>query len=66
MASRQGWTFRDARSSRDARHLEMPLTSRMLGAWLDIRTKGNRYKNGLDFIITLVIVNSYKFFSYID
>lgn len=26
----------------------------------------NRYKNKLDFIITLVIVNSYKFFSYID
>ena len=26
----------------------------------DGRTKGNRYKNGLDFIITLVVVNSHS------
>ena len=42
-----------------------------LGGSLNSRTKGNRYKNRLDFIITLVIVNllsiiSYKFLSYTD
>jgi hypothetical protein len=26
----------------------------------------NGYKNGMDFIITLVVVNSHKFFSYTD
>ena len=32
----------------------------------DVRTGSNGYKNGMDFIITLVVVNSLKFLSYID
>ena len=32
----------------------------------DVRTGSNGYKNVLDFIITLVVVNSHKFFSYTD
>ena len=30
------------------------------------RTGHDGYKNGLDFIITLVVVNSHKFLSYTD
>ena len=33
---------------------------------IDVRTRHNGYKNRLDFFITLVVVNSYKFFSYLD
>jgi hypothetical protein len=44
-------------TSRDARERQEDL---------DIRTRSNGYKNVLDFIITLVVVNSHKFFSYID
>ena len=39
--------------------LEILATLEMLEARQNIRTKHNRYKNRLDFIITLVIVNSY-------
>ena len=38
-------------------HLGMPATSEMPKAGTDVRTRGNGYKNGLDFIITLVVVN---------
>ena len=38
-------------------HPETPTTSEMPEAWLDVRTGSNGYKNVLDFIITLVVVN---------
>ena len=44
----------------------MGLESVTPGGGSDARTKGNEYKNELDFIITLVVVNSHKFFSYTD
>ena len=44
-------------------HLEMP---RGKPEDIDVRTGGNGYKNVLDFIITLVVVNFNKFFSYTD
>jgi hypothetical protein len=41
-------------------------TSGLIREDREAKTDGNGYENGLDFIITLVVVNSHKFFSYTD
>ncbi|EOA84490.1 uncharacterized protein SETTUDRAFT_20030 [Exserohilum turcica Et28A] len=48
----------DATTLGDARTSRTSLDARPLGDATDVRARGNGYKNVLDFIITLVVVNS--------